>query len=127
MKSQHSTLQAKRFEVTEKARKVASLEMMVIDLEHTAMELAWQISIEEKRTGVKNPAHIAYSTLAKATTLRRTNLLNSVADLRAKLDMARCELEGMEADLRALELDETRNADRPLRKIDQTAADARPS
>ena len=55
MKSRHSTLQAKRFEVTEKARKVASLEMMVIDLEHTAMELAWQISIEEKRTGVKNP------------------------------------------------------------------------
>ena len=114
MKSIHPVFQAKRFAVTEKARKVASLEMMVIDLEHTAMELGQQIATEEKRTGVRNPAHIAYSTLAKATTLRRTNLLNSVADLRAKLDMARRELEGMEAELHALEADETRDTDRPL-------------
>jgi hypothetical protein len=58
----HPTLRAKRFEFTEKARKVASLEMMVIDLDHMAMELARQISVEEERTGIKNPAHVAYST-----------------------------------------------------------------
>ena len=127
MKSNHPTLRAKRFEVTEKARKVASLETMVIDFEHMALELARQISAEEERTGVKNPAHIAYSTLAKATTLRRTNLLNSAADLRAKLDMARRELEEAEAELRALEPAETRDADRQLRKIDRTVADARPN
>jgi hypothetical protein len=43
---------SKRFELTEKAHKVASLEMMVIDLEYMAMELARQISTEEERTGV---------------------------------------------------------------------------
>ena len=127
MKSNHPTLRAKRFDVAEKARKVASLEAMVIDFEHMALELARQISSEEERTDVKNPAHVAYSTLAKATTLRRTKLLNSVADLRAKLDMARRELEEAEAELRALEPAETRDADRQLRKIDRTVADARPN
>ena len=127
MKSNHTGWRSKRFEITEKARKVASLEAMVIDFEHMALELARQISAEEERTGVKNPAHVAYSTLAKATALRRANLLNSAADLRAKLDMARRELEEAEAELRGLEPAETRDADRQLRKIDRTAADARPS
>ena len=98
MESNSSTLRAKRFGVTEKARKVASLEMMVIDLEHMAIE-CWQISVEEERTGVKNPAHIAYSTLATATTQRRTNILHSLADLRGKLT-ARRELEDAEVELR---------------------------
>jgi len=43
---------SKHFEVTEKARKVASLEMMVIDLEYMAMVLARQIStVVEVRRG----------------------------------------------------------------------------
>src|SRR2546430_17537880 len=102
MKSNRSALRAKRSDVTAKARKVASLEAMVIDFEYMALELARQISAEEERTGLKNPAHVAYSTLAKATTLRRTKLLNSAADLRAKLDMARRELEAAAAELCAL-------------------------
>ena len=127
MKSNHTGWRSKRFEITEKARKVASLEAMVIDFEHMALELARQISAEEERTGIKNPAHIAYSTLAKATALRRANLLNSAADLRAKLDMARRELEEAEAELRVLDPVEMGDTDRQLRKIDHTAADARPS
>jgi flagellar protein FliJ len=127
MESNHPTLRAKRFEVTEKARKVASLEMMVIDLEHMAIELARQISVEEERTGIKNPTHVAYSTLATATTQRRTKILHSVADLCGKLEMVRRELEDAEAELRTLEPVETRDSDRQLRKIDRTVADARPN
>jgi hypothetical protein len=88
MESTHPTLRAKRFDVTAKARKVESLEAMVIDFENMALELTRQISCEEEHTHVKDPAHVAYSTFAKATTLRRTKLLNSAADLRAKLDIA---------------------------------------
>jgi flagellar protein FliJ len=127
MKSNHPTLRAKRFEVTEKARKVASLEAMVIDFEHMALELTRQISSEEEYTHVKDPAHVAYSTFAKATRLRRTKLLDSVADLHAKLDLARRELEVAEAELRALEPAETRDANRQLPNIDRTVADARPN
>jgi flagellar FliJ protein len=127
MKSNHPTLRAKRFDVTEKARKVASLEAMVIDFEHMALELTRQISSEEEYTHVKDPAHVAYSTFAKATRLRRTKLLDSVADLHAKLDLARRELEVAEAELRALEPAETRDANRQLPNIDRTVADARPN
>jgi hypothetical protein len=127
MKTNHIGWRSKGCEVTAKARKVASLETMVIDFQHMALELARQISAEEERTGVKNSAHIAYSTLAKATALRRANLLTSAADLRAKLDTARRELEAAEAELRALEPVETRNTDRQLRKIGRTDVDARPN
>ena len=127
MKSNHPTLGAKGFDVTQKARKVASLEAMVIDLEHLALELTRQISSEEERTHFKDPAHVAYSTLATATTQRRTKVLNSVADLRGKLEMARRELEDAEAELRTLEPAETCDGDRKLRKIDRTVADARPN
>ena len=127
MKSDYPTLRAKRFDVTEKARKVASLEAMVIDFEHMALELTRQISSEEEYTHVKDPAHVAYSTFAKATRLRRTKLLDSVADLHAKLDLARRELEVAEAELRALEPAETRDANRQLPNVDRTVADARPN
>lgn len=97
MKSNHPVLRV-RFEVTEKARKVASLEIIIIDLEYMAAELARQILIEEERTRVNNPGHVAYSTLATSMTQRRTKILDSVADLSAKLNMARRELEDAKAD-----------------------------
>jgi hypothetical protein len=127
MKSNHPMLQAKRFAVAEKARKVASLKAMVSDFEHMASELVWQIAGEEERTGVRSPAHFAYSTLAKAMTLRRTNLLKSVTDLNAKLDFARRELGEVEAELHALEPAETCDADRQPRMFDRTLAEARPN
>jgi hypothetical protein len=98
---------------------------MVIDFEHMASELARQIEAEEERTRERSPAHIAYSTLAKAMTLRRTKLLGSAADLSARLDIARRELEEAEAELHALEPAETRDADRQPRKIDRTLTEAR--
>ena len=72
MKSSHSILHS---DVAAKARKVASLKAMVIDFEHMASELGRHIAAEEERTGVRSSAHVAYSTLAKAMTLRRNNLL----------------------------------------------------
>ena len=65
--------------------------------------------------------------MAKATALRRTNLINSATDLRAKLNMAKRELEEVEAELRVLEPAETRDAGRQLPTIDRTVADARPN
>src|SRR2546430_7793402 len=86
MKPRDTALRSKRFEASEKARKVASIETMIFDFEQMAADLARQIAAEEERTGVKDAAHFAYSTFAKAAALRRTNLLTSVVDLRLKLD-----------------------------------------
>jgi flagellar protein FliJ len=85
-----------------------------------------QISAEEKRTGVKDPADVVYSTLAKATTQRRGKLLDSVVDLRAGLAVGRLELEEAEAELRALELLGTRDASRELSTI-EIVSNAHPS
>ena len=71
MKPRDSALRLKRFEATEKARKVASIETMISDFEHVAVDLARQIAAEEERTGIKDLAHFAYSTFAKAASLRR--------------------------------------------------------
>ena len=89
MKPRDSTLRAKRFEVSERSRKVASLEATIRDFELMASELARQIANEEDRTGIRDQTHFAYSTFAKAAVQRRANLLNSVADLKVKLALAK--------------------------------------
>jgi flagellar FliJ protein len=118
MKPRDTALRLKRFEAAEKARKVASIETMVLDLEQVAADLARQIAVEEERTGIKDPAHFAYSTFAKAAAQRRANLLTSVADLKAKLDNARREHEEAVLELSKLEPPEVRDADRQLGKPD---------
>jgi hypothetical protein len=112
----------KRFEVTEKARKVGSMETMVLDFEHIAVDLARQISAEEERTGIKDPAHFAYSTFAKAARLRRTNLLNSVDDLKVKLEAARRDHEEAAMELSKLEPTEARESASHLMKVDRSTA-----
>jgi hypothetical protein len=48
---------------------------------------------EEDRTGIRDPRHFAYSTVAKAAGLRRDNLLHSIAPLRLQLDSANAALQ----------------------------------
>jgi hypothetical protein len=88
MKPRESALRSKRFEATEKAQKVVSLEATIRDFEQMVMDLDRQIASEEERTGVRDTAHFSYSTFAKATAQRRDKLRTSIADLRAKLDLA---------------------------------------
>jgi flagellar FliJ protein len=97
-------LRLKRFEATEKARKVALLEAMIRDFGDTAVDLAQQIMLEEERTRIKDARHVAYSTFAKATALRRRNLLISVANLKPKLDAAKRQLDEVTKELSDLEL-----------------------
>jgi hypothetical protein len=91
MKARESALRLKRFEADEKARKVADLEHMIREFESMAADLDRQIKAEEDRTGVKDPAHFAYSTFAKSASLRRDNLRASAGGLKAKLEVAQRE------------------------------------
>jgi flagellar protein FliJ len=121
MRPRDSALKLKRFEAAEKARKVSSLETMILDFEHMAADLARQVAAEEERTGIKDAAHFAYSMFAKAAAQRRSNLLTSVLDLKAKLEVARRDHEEAAAELRKLEPIDTRDSDRLLhRKGDRT-------
>jgi flagellar protein FliJ len=97
-------LRSKRFEATEKARNVAMLESTISDFYTMVDYLARQIAAEEDRTKIRDTRHFAYSTIAKAATLRRRNLLVSVANLKPKLDAAKGELDKLTIQLRDLEL-----------------------
>src|SRR4051812_27235902 len=89
MKSRsESLIRLKKFQVDEKRRQVAQIEMMVADFERMASELDQQIEIEQQKTGISDVAHFAYSTFAKAAISRRDNLLNSAADMRDQLEAA---------------------------------------
>lgn len=119
MKVRDSALRAKRFEASEKGRKVASLEAMIREFETMISDLSRQISVEEERTGVRDVGHFAYSTFAKSAAQRRSNLATSLGDLKAKLDIARRDYEDAAAELSKLEPADDR--DRAIRKIDPRA------
>lgn len=91
MKARETAQRLKRFEAEEKARKAADLEHMIREFETIASDLDRQIQAEEDRSGVRDPAHFAYSTFAKSASLRRDNLRASVAGLRDKLQAAQRE------------------------------------
>jgi hypothetical protein len=84
--------------------KVELLERMMIEFKKMATYLAEQVAAEEARTGNNDIKHFAYSTAAKACALRRRNLMNSVSDIKSRLDLAKRELDAMTIQLRALEL-----------------------
>lgn len=105
MKSRsESLIRLKKFQVDEKRRQVAQIEMMIADFERMASELDQQIEIEHTKTGISDVAHFAYSTFAKAALTRRDNLLNSASDMRSKLEAAQDGLAEALEDLKKVEL-----------------------
>ena len=117
MKARDTMLRTKRFDVDERARKVADIESMIRDLETMASDLTRQIAAEEERSGVKDPSHFAYSTFAKAASQRRENLTNTTDKLRLQLDDARRAHEDALSEMQKLEasdgLDGTRRGPGP--------------
>ena len=113
MKSRsESLIRLKKFQVDEKRRQVAQIEMMVNDFERMAAELDQQIEIEHTKTGISDVAHFAYSTFAKAALTRRDNLLASANDMRGKLEGAQDALAEALEDLKKVELLEQREHQR---------------
>jgi len=121
-----SLIRLKKFQVDEKRRQVAQIEMMVNDFERMASELDQQIDIEHTKTGISDIAHFAYSTFAKAALSRRDNLLASASDMRGKLEAAQDALAEALEDLKKVELLDQREHQREAAeqlKIEQSEYD----
>jgi hypothetical protein len=97
-------LRLHRFKHEERRRQVAEIEIMIADLLKKQDELEAHIRMEESRNGVADPAHYNYSTVAKASRVRRDNLLLSIGELKDQLDAAKSALADEEAELRKIEL-----------------------
>ena len=93
MVNQATTPRHTRFDIAETMRKVELLETMICDFRSTAANLAREIGAEEERTRIKDPNHVAYSTLAKALAMRRGKLLMSAAAAEMRLLAARREVD----------------------------------
>jgi flagellar FliJ protein len=127
MKSRsESLIRLKKFQVDEKRRQVAQIEMMVNDFQRMAAELDQQIEIEHTKTGISDVAHFAYSTFAKAALARRDNLLASAHDMLEKLEAAQDALAEAVEDMKKIELLDQRENQREAQeqaKIEQSEYD----
>lgn len=104
MRSRDNMLRLHRFKHEERRRQVADIEMMIADLLKKQDELEAHIRMEESRNGISDPSHYNYSTSAKASRVRRDNLLLSIGELKDQLDAAKSALADEEAELRKIEL-----------------------
>jgi hypothetical protein len=88
MKSRESLVRLKEFQLREKRRQLSQLQMMMAEFERMAKDLENQILYEEKKSGITDPNHFAYSTFAKAARQRSENLQVSIKELRVQQDAA---------------------------------------
>lgn len=120
MKSRETLIRLKRFQLDEKRRKVAQIEMMMADFERMAVDLEREIAAEEQKAGISDPAHFAYPTYAKAAAQRRDNLRRSADDLKVQLDDAQAQLAEAFEELKKVEVLDDRE-----RGLERSAANAR--
>lgn len=104
MRSKDSMLRLHRFKAEDKRRQVTEIEFMISDLQSKVEEFELQIAHEEKVSGVSDINHFNYSTTAKSIRVRADNIAQSVLGLNDQLEVAKAELEEVEADLRKIEL-----------------------
>src|SRR6266540_2554489 len=88
MKSRETLIRLKKFQVDERRRRVAQIEIM----------------IEQDRSGIHDPSHFAYPTYAKAAMQRRDNLRRSAQDLKLQLEDAKAALNEAFEEMKKVEL-----------------------
>ena len=117
MRSRDNLLRLKHFQVEDKTRQLAQIDIMIAEFQKMHGDLQAQISVEEEKAGITDPTHFAYPTFAKAARDRQTNLQNSIDDLKDKRINATAALEEAEEDLRKAQLKERRDGE--VEEIDQ--------
>ena len=96
MKSRESLTRLKEFQLKEKRCQLKQLQMMMAEFERMAKDLENQIQYEEKKSGITDPTHFAYSTFAKAARQRSDNLQVSIKELQVQQDTAEAAVEELQ-------------------------------
>lgn len=112
MKSRETLIRLRKFQVDEKRRRVAQIETMIAEFDRMSADLEREITAEQEKAGIHDPAHYAYPTYAKAAIARRENLRRSAADLKTQLEDARAELGEAFEELKKVELLDERDQSR---------------
>jgi flagellar protein FliJ len=119
MKSRDTLIRLKRFQVDDKRRRVAQIEMMIAEFDRMAADLDREIAAEEQKAGITDPNHFAYPTYARAAGQRRDNLRQSAENLHVQLDDAKAELGEAFEELKKAESleDRERSAERGIEAV----------
>jgi flagellar export protein FliJ len=104
MRNRDSLIRLHRFQVDEKRRKLAELELMLEEFRARERELEAQVLAEQKKAGISDVAHFAYPMFAKSVIRRRQNILNSIEDIERQLVVAKDELAGAFRELKKYEI-----------------------
>jgi flagellar export protein FliJ len=123
MKSRDTLVRLKRFQVEEKRRRLSQIEMMIAEFNRMAGELDREIAFEEQKSGVKDTAHYAYSTYARAARTRRDNLLHSAEELKGQLEEARLAFDQATDELSKAQVLENRDKASALGEISRDVMD----
>ena len=78
--------QLTKLRITQHCRLAEQVRVMIGETKPLVDSLDQEIRNEQERTGVSDPAHFRYSTVAKAAVLRRDNLLGSMDTLKLQLE-----------------------------------------
>ena len=108
MKSRVNAVRVAEFQMRDKKRQLAQLDMMMSEFDRMSNELMVQIESEERRAGITDPTNFAYPTFAKAARQRRDNLLVSQQDLVQQREAASEALEKASAEFERATALETR-------------------
>ncbi|MCB1429572.1 MAG: flagellar export protein FliJ [Nitratireductor sp.] len=109
MKSRDNLLRLKHFQVQDRTRQLAQIDMMIHEMTRMSDDLQAQIRIEEEKSGISDVSHFAYPTFAKAARQRHENLLVSIRDLNDKRQAAEDALGEAEEDLKKAQALESRD------------------
>ena len=100
MKARDAGIRMKRFQMEDRRRQVGQIETMIEEFSRMVSDLDHEIAAEQRRTGIEDEKHFAYSTFARAARQRRANLQASIDDLGSQLETAKAALDLVEAELR---------------------------
>ena len=109
MKARGNLLRLKHFQVEDKTRQLAQIDMMISEFQRMASDLDSQIKFEEEKAGISDPSHFAYPTFAKAAIQRRDNLVVSIRELNEKRELAQEALDEADEELQKIQLKEARD------------------
>ena len=120
MRNRESLIRLHRFQVDEKRRKLAELELMVQEFRTRERELEAQVEAEQKKAGISDVAHFAYPMFAKSVIRRRENILTSIEDIERQLDAAKEELSDAFRELKKYEIIEDNRKRKVRREVMRT-------
>ena len=123
MKARGNLLRLKHFQVEDKTRQLAQIDMMIAEFQRMADDLESNIKFEEEKSGISDPSHFAYPTFAKAAVQRRDNLMVSIRDLNDKRIGAQEALDEADEELSKAQLKQARDGKLVVEEVEEPRID----